>query len=167
MTTVHYLFSTSNLIGSKIIRWGTKHLEPEIKNTPSHVAILVNEKWVFESTLESGVKRISYDKWKEKNKEVGKYKCQTKRELSEVIDYFRSVNGKKYDYFALIYFSIYVGLNKFFGIKIPKKNKWNRKNSYFCSEVMGEMLGLDYQMTAPVQIMAQAQKLLTKNLFLE
>lgn len=158
--TIHYLFSKNKLIGSKAIIWGTKHLEPNAHDTPSHVAILVNEKWVFESTLETGVRRISYKDWLEKNTEVAKYKCQTKRNLTEVLDYFRAIKNKKYDYLGVIYFGWRVGLNKFFKIKIPKENKWDKENAYFCCEVMGEMLGLDYQMTSPVQVMVQTQKIL-------
>lgn len=161
--TVHYLFSKNKKIGSKIIRWGTRHLEPQLYKKceiPSHVAILVNEKWVFESTLETGVRRISYKEWLEHNTEVAKYKCQTPRTITDVLNYFRAIKGKKYDYKGVIYFGIRVGLNKFFGMKIPKKNKWASDNKYFCCEVMGEMLGLDYEMTSPVQVMVQTKNVL-------
>lgn len=161
--TVHYLFSKNKKIGSKIIRWGTEHLESSVAKdeVPSHVAILVNERWVFESTLETGVRRIAYKEWLENNTEVGKYKCQTPRTLEEVIGYFRSIKDKKYDYYGLTYFGIWIGLNKFFKVKIPKENKWGKDDMYFCCEVMGEMLGLDYNMTSPVQVMVQTRDILT------
>ena len=162
--TIHYLFSKNDKIGSKIIRWGTRHLEPSLCNgceVPSHVAILVNERWVFESTLETGVRRIEYKKWLEINTEVAKYKCQTPRTLESVIDYFRSIKGKKYDFIGLCYFAIRIGLNKFFGTPIPEKNKWNKEDRYFCCEVMGEMLELDYEMVAPVEVMVQARDILS------
>ena len=64
--TLHYLFSKNEKIGSKIIRWATKHLV-EAKDVPSHVALLVNERWVFESTLFTGIRVIPYKKWLEIN----------------------------------------------------------------------------------------------------
>jgi hypothetical protein len=162
--TVHYLFSKNEKIGSRIIVEGTAYLESELnKDTevPSHVAILVNNKWVFESTLETGVRRISYEKWLEINSEVAKYKCTTYRTLEEVINYFRSIKDKKYDYIGATYFGYRILLNKLLSKPIPEINTLEDEDKYFCCEVMGKMLGLDYRMTAPVQIMVQAKDLLT------
>ena len=142
MTSVHYLFSNNSKIGSRIISWGTSHLEPSIKEVPSHVAVLVNEKWVFESTLNTGVRKISYKDWVKINKEVGKIKCKETRTLKEIISYFRHIHHKKYDYKGLAYFSKCVALNKFFGTSIPKENKWADDSMYFCCEVVGEMRGV-------------------------
>lgn len=150
--SVHYLFSKNKKIGSRLISWGTSYLEPKIKNVPSHVAVLVNNKWVFESTLESGVRRISYEKWLEINEEVEKIECTQERELGEVLDYFRSIKDKKYDYQGILYFSWRILLFITLKIKMPTKNRFNRKNSYFCSEVVGKMTGVDCQMTAPVSL---------------
>ena len=63
---VHYLFSKNKKIGSKLIAWGTAH-RCDVDDVPSHVAILVEERWVYESTLSSGVRVIPYKKWKEIN----------------------------------------------------------------------------------------------------
>lgn len=149
---IHYLFSKNKKIGSKLISWGTGFIEPEVKNVPSHVAILVNNRWVFESTLETGVRRISYKKWLEINEEVDKIGCTQERTLSEVIEYFRSISNKKYDYQGIVYFGWRVLLKIIFKLKMPIKNRFNRKNSYFCSEVVGKMTGVDCQMTAPVSL---------------
>ena len=151
--TVHYLFSRSEKIGSKVIASTTKKLCPEIEKTPSHVAILINEKWVFESTLESGVNRMSYKKWKEKNEEVAKIKCTQDRTLEEVIGYFREIKDKKYDYMAIIYFSWRVILLHLLNLQIPAKNKLNNPNRFFCTEVVGKMTNIDCQMTAPVKLL--------------
>lgn len=166
MTTkveIHYLFSKNDKIGSVSIRKSTAYLEPQLDpdtEVPSHVAILVNNRWVFESTLETGVRRITYEEWKKQNTEVAKYKCTSTRTLEEIVRYFRSIKDKKYDYCGVVYFGYRVILNKIFGIEIPNINKWNKDDMYFCCEVMGTMLGLDYQMVAPVQIMVQAERLL-------
>lgn len=159
---VHYLFSKNKKIGSKIISWGTGFLQPQIKKVPSHVAVLVNNKWVFESTLETGVRRISYAKWLEINEEVEKVECTTMRTLEEVINYFRSIRDKKYDYQGVMYFSWRVMLFIALKLKMPTKNRFNRKNSYFCSEVIGKMTGIDCQMTAPVTLMLELKAILQK-----
>jgi len=164
--TLDYLFSKNDLIGSKVISWGTAHLDKSVDadKVPSHVAILVNNKWVFESTLDTGVRRIFYEKWKEINTEVAKYRDPRDLELSYVLDYYRSIKAKKYDYLGLVYFGYRVALSKLFRVSIPTKNRLGRDDMYFCCEVIGEMLKLDYEMTAPVQVMVKTKKLLDQGL---
>ena len=72
---VYYVFSRSPKIGSKLIAWGTKFLVPEIKETPSHGAVLIDNRWVIESTLDSGFRVIHYSKWLEINEELFKFEC--------------------------------------------------------------------------------------------
>ena len=152
---VDYLFSKNDKIGSKVISWGTSFIEPQIEDVPSHTAILINNRWVFESTLESGVRRISYQEWLKINKEVCKIPCTQERTLEGIIEEFRQIKDKKYDYIGLVYFGLRVLLFICFRLRIPKKNILNRKNSYFCSEVVGKMTGIDCQMTAPVTLMSK------------
>ena len=155
---VHYIFSKNKKIGSKIISWGTNHLEPNIsdEDTPSHVAILVNERWIFESTLESGVRRIAYEEWLKINREVGKFESKEDKTIEDVLHLFRQIKDKKYDYKGIIFFGWRLFLNKAFKTPIPKDNKWQSKDAYFCCEVLGTLLNIEYEMTAPVQIMVQA-----------
>lgn len=148
-----YLFSRNKKIGSKIISYGTSFLEPSIKNTPSHTAILMNNKRVFESTLETGVRIISYKKWLEVNEEVAKIPCTKERSVEEVFEYFKSIKHKKYDYMGVLYFSLKLLLFLLFNKKMPKKNKWNNKNKYFCSEIVGKLTNIDCQMIAPVTLL--------------
>ena len=151
---VHYLFSRNKKIGSRLIAWGTKHLT-SIKTTPSHIAILVNERWVHESTLETGVRVISYKKWKEINEEVEKVPCIHKyRDYDEIKKIYQSIKDKKYDWSGVIYLGIFLALNKIFGVKIPEKNKWEKPNRYFCCEAVEKMTDLGpASMKAPVQIL--------------
>ena len=39
--------------------------------------------------------------------------------------------------------------------KLKKQIAYWQKNSYFCSEVVGKMTGIDCQMTAPVTLMSK------------
>ena len=160
---VHYLFSRNKKIGSRLISFGTSFVHPEVDVVPSHVAVLVNDRWVFESTLESGVRRIEYKKWLEINEEVAKVECKQKWELKGIIDFYRSLSGKKYDYIGVTYFSWRVLLYILFKIEIPKENKFNHDSRYFCSEVVGKMTGVDYEMTAPVTIMLEVQKAISSD----
>jgi len=151
---VHYLFSNNNKIGSKIISWGTKHLTDR-EDVPSHVAILVNNRWVHESTLESGVRVISYKKWLEINKEVAKVPCkQEKRNYSEIKTIFREIKDKDYDYLGVCYLGLALGANKLADIEIPKDNKWEDKNKYFCCEAVEKLTGVEStSMDSPVQVL--------------
>lgn len=150
IVTVHALFSSNKLIGSRAISIGTKHLAPDIAPTPSHVAILINNRWVHESTGSSGIRVVSYEKWSEINNETG-YVTLLQRDYQEIADMFRLLQNKKYDFGGLLYLALWVGAS-FFGVKIPSKNKFQSKNRYFCCEVLGKLLNKDYGMKAPVQI---------------
>jgi len=153
--TVHYLFSRRNLIGSKTISWGTKHLYPEFEKTPSHVAILINNRWVHESTLESGVRVMSYPKWLEINEEVAKIESPEVWEYEYIKQIFWYVKNKKYDWMGIIYLGLWMIPSKLFGMRIPTKNKWETQDKYFCSEVMGRMLERNYDMRTPVDILKE------------
>jgi hypothetical protein len=151
IVTVHALFSYNKLIGSKLIYKGTKHLAPMLNVKTSHTAVLVNERWVHESTGHSGVRVISYDLWKQINIEVGRVKLEN-REYQEIADEYRKIKDKEYDYPGVIYLGLCI-IPTFFGLKLPKKNKWESPNKYFCCEVLGKLTGKYYGMSAPIQIL--------------
>ena len=151
--TLHYLFSKNEKIGSKIIRWATKHLV-EAKDVPSHVALLVNERWVFESTLFTGIRVIPYKKWLEINSEVKKIKCREHREYTKLRAIYDRIKKKKYDWPGIIYFGWFLLLNKITGLPIPKVNKWQSESLYFCSEAIAEVLDMpDHGMKSPAEMM--------------
>lgn len=154
---VHYLFSRNEKIGSKLISWGTAHLEPSVYNTPSHIAILVNNRWVHESTLDSGVRVISYEKWLEINEEVEKIACiKETREYKEIKQIFKEIKDKDYDYFGVSYMGIHVASNKYFNTEIPETNKWENPDKYFCCEAVEKLTGISSSsMKAPVQMMVE------------
>lgn len=151
---VHYLFSKNKKIGSRIISWGSRQLTKR-KNVPSHIAILVNERWVFESTLESGVRVISYVKWKEINEEVAKIPCTNiYREYSEIKYIFKEIKGKKYDWYGVSYLGLCLVPNKLFKTSLPKENKWEKKDRYFCCEAVEKLANLsNSSMKTPVQLL--------------
>lgn len=152
--TIHYLFSKNDLFGSKLISWGTKHLSVR-RNIPSHVAILVQNRWVHESTAQKGVRVISYDKWKTFNQEIAKVSYPLNNiEYQEIKNIFRSIKDKKYDWLGVIYFGFQVALNKFFHKPIPQENKWDDPNKYFCSEAVEKLTKMtSASMTTPIQLL--------------
>lgn len=156
---VQYLFSQSDLIGSKAIVWGTKHQYPDLKPSeiPSHVAILINNKWVFQSTLEDGVHVMGYKAWKEINREVKKLNCAETRYYEDIKAMFKELKGQKYDWGGVVYMGLHLAKQKLFRTELPSENKWHDKDKYFCCEVMAKMTGLDYQMTSPVQVMVDLE----------
>lgn len=154
-----YIFSNNKKIGSRFISWGTAFLVPSIKNTPSHVAVLINEKWVVESVLESGVRVISYKEWKSKNNEVAKITSKEVFTMDQIKAVFRPLKNKKYDWSGVIYFSYRVALKKFLNISIPKHNKFNHKDKYFCCEVVSKLTGQSYEMVSPVELMDKLLKI--------
>lgn len=156
VVSVHALFSKNDLIGSRLISCGTKHLSPSINNTPSHTALLVNNRWVHESTGHSGVRVISYDKWKEINKEVDRVYLFDK-EYQEIADEYRKIKDKDYDYLGVVFLGICIFLS-LFRFKIPNKNPLENSNKYYCCEVLGYLTNEDYDMMAPNQILALLYK---------
>jgi len=149
---VHALFSHNNMIGSKVISNGSKHLEPNLPKI-SHVAILINERWVHESTGHTGVHVVSYDLWKQHHTEV--YRIELKsREYQEIANKYREIKTKKYDYLGVLWLALCI-IPTFFKFQMPSHNQWQDKNKYFCCEVLGYMTGQDYSMCCPNQILGK------------
>jgi len=157
---IQYLFSRRPLAGSKLISWGTNHQYPDLsfEEVPSHVAVLINGKWVIESTLATGVRVIGYNKWKEINIEVAKIDCVRKDwSFSVIKGMFKEIKGRKYDWGGIIYLAFRLAKQKYLGKPLPSVNKFNDPNKYFCTEVLSKMTGLTYEMSTPVDVMMKVQ----------
>ena len=61
--------------------------------------------------------------------------------------------GAKYDFLAVLFFAYRILLNKLFGFKIPDKNKWEKKNRWFCNELFELEFGQDLSMKTPNDLM--------------
>jgi hypothetical protein len=149
IVAVQALFSNSSKPVAQLIAKGTRHLAPTLPEV-SHVALLVNGRWVHESTGSSGVQVLSYDKWLDHHREVGRVTLDH-MEYQVLADKFRLIQNKKYDYLGVIYLGLAI-IPTFFGLKLPKINKWQNKNRYFCCEALGMLTGQDYSMKAPNQV---------------
>jgi hypothetical protein len=138
------------MIGSKIIAKGTKHLAPDVPEC-SHVALLVQNRWVHESTMKSGVRVLSYDKWLSVNTEAARVQLDS-QEYQNIANGYRIIAGKKYDWKGILFFTLAI-IPTFLGFKLPKKNLWEDPKKYFCCEVLGYLTLHGYSMMAPCQIL--------------
>lgn len=155
VVTLDALFSYSPKIGAKIIAQGTAHLAPSYPKT-SHVALLVNGRWVHESTGKAGVQVVSYDVWAKVHHEVARVSIAA-REYQEIAEKYREIKAKKYDYLGVFYLAYCIFLS-YFGATLPAKNIWENSKKYFCCEVLAHLTGKYYGMSAPVQILADLSK---------
>lgn len=149
IVTVDVISSKNKKIGSHIIARGTKHLAP-FEKTCSHVALLINGRWVHESTGKTGVRVLSLNKWLEHNTLIDKVRIGIE-DYTRIKNIFNCIKNRKYDFMGLLYFSLAI-IPTFIGFKLPKKNRFESKNKYFCCEAVGYMTGQYYGMSAPVQV---------------
>lgn len=152
LKSLHYLFSKKDKWGSKTISWASSKLGLKLEKYPAHIALLINDKWVLESTYNNNVSVMGYKKWLKINNQTYKLKCSQERHYEEIKDLFKRMKDKKYDWMGIGYFSYRFILFLLFGCKIPDKNKWHSKNKYFCCEVIGELLGISYEMKTPAGV---------------
>lgn len=96
----------------------------------SHVAILDDEGYIFDSTLLSGVRRIHFDEWKTHYKELD-FTIFPVKDRKKAFEWLSAQVGKGYD--ALGIFSF-----------ILRKN-YEDKDKWFCSEYVARALGIKYK----------------------
>jgi len=155
---IKYLFTGNNLIGSRAISSMTKFDFQKKEETPSHFAILFDDRWVFHSNFANGVHVEPYKHFIKKNNIiVALYDIQCCNYEKECVDFqdhlIHFSYGSGYDWFAIIYFCWRLLLNKMFNIKIPEKNRLESSSRWFCNELFELKLGIDLSMKTPNDIM--------------
>lgn len=151
-------FSRNEKIGSKVIRWGTAEKGEHPDEVPSHYFMIFFRKIVLESRLESGVRITYWGAFLKKNTIIklfvpaGEAEKREKRGrmFSRILE---NTYGKAYDFMAVLYYSYRILLKKWFGKKMPKKNKWNHEDKFFCDEIYSEVSGEDMSMKSPNDLM--------------
>lgn len=135
-----FLWSTSNRLGSRLIRWGRG-------DDCSHFAICFDKLlpgdcqdcWlVAESRLEFGVKPEWMGVWKKKNRVVHALEWVGPDIEAEAYQAFvNHMAGREYDKAAVSWLVVDSLLIKL-GIKNPyDTNKWGARESVYCQEVLG------------------------------
>jgi len=131
-----FLFTTSNKIGARLIRWGddwdASHfaLVPSDRNSPYSV--------VLESTLADGFAPT----WLKSLRKKAEIKHVLLWDLSpeenarlyhKIIDHMAD---RDYDKKGVLWLSVTTLLRKAFRMKLPARNQWGDRNDVFCSEIL-------------------------------
>ncbi len=149
---VDYLFSRRNKWGSRLIAWGSSKQNISLEKVPSHMAVLLDESIVVESTLSTGVRIIPYPQWKLINEELYKIRCIKKRQSKSTLNQAFSLWGKGYDWYGIAFFAWEIIKYLITGEKLSKTNKWQKENRYFCTEYAAILTGEDFSMKTPAEI---------------
>lgn len=159
MKGVFYFFVKKELCGAKLIRWGTKVKGQTMEETPSHMGTVMNGMWSIDATLNAGVEMDYFPEYIKEYGVVAIFKdTEEKRKPSQVAaDMMTKSRKAAYDYGAVLYYAYRRALNKFFGIKMPKKNRWESKNSWFCNEMYELVTEGDYSMASPNDVMFEME----------
>lgn len=153
---VEYLFSRNNKMGSRMISWAAKYEKLGIDELPSHVAVLLNDRIVVESTFTSGVRMIPYKKWLQRNKQVDRIPCvNLHRASKDVFEELTRLWGRKYDWSGILYFSFMYFRLILFKKPLPSCNKWQDKNKYFCTEFVEVLSKAGCSMCSPAKLLKE------------
>lgn len=154
--TISVIFSKNKKIGSWVVRAGS-YWEADVpfNECPSHVAVLVDNRWVVESTVTDGFRVISYKKWLELNELIGFSDELNNIDYKTVFRQFRSKKGARYDWMGVAYLGWRLALKLIFKRPLPKTNAWHSPDKYFCSEVISKLTGRNYEMTTPARLLME------------
>jgi len=160
--SVWIVFSRNDKAGSRLISWGSAK-KTDIKKVPSHFSYCFKETYVLESRMTTGVRADEWENFKSKNDIIAIF------DVSEIVKLnygkwykyykhlYKPIMGKAYDKAALIYLGWKVFLWKVFNRPIPKTNRKNNPNKYFCVEVFQELFGEDLSAVTPYVLMAKCR----------
>lgn len=130
-----FIFSTSNKIGSRLIRWG-------LNSKVSHFAVSeanICDSFVLDSTLEKNVFIKKLYEFKYTNKIVYAFECpdiDIKISQAMFTKLHSNLYNVKYDYKGVAWLGLTVLFcKKLFKRPLPKHNQWADKKDFFCSEI--------------------------------
>lgn len=155
---ISYIFSKNKQYGSRLISWSTWKFEQEVsaklskESVPSHVAVLIEDFYVVESTMLSGVRIIPYSTWLRINEQLFKVE-DTDRSAKFIEEKLMSVWGKRYDWLGVLFFSL-----KLIFKRLPKENKWQNSKTFFCTEFAARVSGLDGSNITPASLYLELTK---------
>ncbi len=159
---IKYLFTNNDLIGSKLISEFTRKSWQSRNRTASHTGVLFFGLIVVHSNATNGVHIEPFYSFKKKNKIVCALRRATDkrtRNQAEIIfeKYCKQAYGKSYDYAGVVYFTYRIILERVFKLPLPKVNKWENPDKWFCDELMEIELGRDISMTTPNELMLEME----------
>lgn len=155
---VEYLFSRNKKVGSRLIAWASGLLIKDLEKIPSHVAVLVDDMFVIESVMHSGVRIVPFSRWLEINEVCYKIyageKCAT-----EIGKEYESSWNKGYDWQGICFFAICFVRHLLFKHEFPKENKWQQDDKFFCTEFAAGLSNYQkHTMTTPAKMCSDLLK---------
>jgi len=141
---ISFLFTTSSLPFSALTKWG-------LNTDCSHFAIGFDldqpSGIIFHSDF-MGCHIDFYSNFVKKNKVVHRLEFKDRLTLREEENVYQAlISGaykKGYDYGAYLFWAFNILGNKLFNLKISKKNLWQSKDYYLCTEVYSTLAGLEF-----------------------
>lgn len=163
---MRFLFTKSNLWGSRLIRWG-------LGEDVSHVAVQLDlpnfgTPIVVESRLDQGVIASPLAAFLERNQIVHELVLDVPNAAFEELLYLslqKNAVGRRYDQKGFAFWIAAVLAKKALGRKVPSTNPWGTRKDHLCVEIvrgservledgLGISLGeIDFEMTSPRGLM--------------
>lgn len=127
------IFYSGNSWVSRIIRWGQRLLKRKVKFVPSHVAIAIDDNYIWEATI-GGVQKSELAKYYNGNLYFAYIPNLTEEKQNEIIKVAEKFKGRGYGYLDLL-----VYLVEMLGMKLGLKRGWltkklNKQGFLVCSE---------------------------------
>lgn len=164
-----FIFSKSNKIGSRAIRWGMKHpTEPDYD--VSHMATMQGKdpellSIVMEARLSSGVDITWLKSFLGHNEVVYAFrpKVYDGPEMEALFKHMsEKIGGKDYDWKAIGFLAVTtIVFLKILGTKLPVVNKWADTDDFFCSEMLHSVSA--YLSRNAIKIGLYGKQMLTPN----
>lgn len=123
------LFTKSNLIGSKLIRWATEE-------SVSHCAVQIAG-YVIHSTFADGVHVTTLNDFLSVNTVVDDLIVPRAHHKS-IYQNLLAENGHSYDFLAFAWLGMSLVWKKLSGHLIPGPNRWASRKAFLCTEVITE-----------------------------
>lgn len=157
---VSFLYTNNSKCGSRLISWATRDHGQRTEDTPSHFSILLFDWIVIESTLARGVEPKLYSKFKEQNKLIAKFvPTADKRDAAKIAKKVADDNNNAgYDFLGALYLGWHSLMRFYFDRKIPKVNKFENADLFFCNEIYKDLYGGDVSMKHPNWLMKDMMK---------
>ena len=152
---IQFVYTNNGKWGSRTISWATREKGQRICETPSHFSILIWEWIIIESTLLYGVKPKLWSTFKDQNRILARFAPKDDKKTAANLAKANADRIRKagYDYAAALYMGFYEVLNYYFDVEIPKENKFNSDEDFFCNEIYADQYGGDVSMKHPNSLM--------------
>lgn len=127
------------VLGTRSDKWGSRLLCWGLGEPVSHVAVELANGFVVHAHLLGGL-RIDWARDFRRHNEVVYELMGDGPERETVQALLDAHAGSGYDYWAFTYFVWRAVLRKYFGIPLPRENKWARRDAYLCTEWLSVLL---------------------------